>query len=281
MLLTHSPEKKSCDEPHPESRSPEEMRIERYNRKAGDLVGYDCPLCQNRGHFLRLIDGREVYEECKCMEIRKSLRQIKRSGLERAIRVKAFDSFIVEEEWQKRIKEKAMQYAENPSGWFLACGQSGSGKTHLCTAIAGALLNKGIAVRYMLWREDSIRLKAVVSDKEEYHRRIQPFKAAQCLYIDDLFQGGASNPDLKLAFELIDYRYRNDLMTIISMEMNLNELVDLDEAIGSRIKEMSEFQRIWITKDKKKNYRYRNRGESNDVLHTGQATGKGESQDVL
>ena len=261
--MTRLPEKKSCDE----LCSPEERKIERYNQKKGDLTGYDCALCQNRGHFLRLIDGREVYEECRCMEIRKSLKQIERSGLKRAIRVKAFDSFAVEEEWQKKSKEKAMQYAENPSGWFLACGQSGSGKTHLCTAIAGELLNKGIAVRYMLWREDSVPLKAVVSDKEEYHRRIQPLKAAQCLYIDDLFKGGASGPDLKLAFELIDYRYRNDLPTIISMELNLNELIELDEAIGSRVKEMSQGRRMWIAKDKKKNYRYQNnRGDNHDDI---------------
>lgn len=260
--MTRLPEKKSCDE----LCSPEERKIERYNQKKGDLTGYDCALCQNRGHFLRLIDGREVYEECRCMEIRKSLKQIERSGLKRAIKVKVFDSFAVEEEWQKKSKERAMQYAENPSGWFLACGQSGSGKTHLCTAIAGELLNKGIAVRYMLWREESVRLKALAHNEEEYHRRLQPLKAAQFLYIDDLFKGGASIPDLKLAFELIDYRYRNSLPMIISTESNLNELIELDEAIGSRIKEMSEGNRMWIAKDKKKNYRYQNNRGFNDNI---------------
>lgn len=256
--MTRLPEKRSCDE----SRSPEEMRIERYNQKKGDLVGYDCALCQNRGHFLRLIDGREVYEECRCMEIRKSLKQIERSGLARAIRVKTFDSFATEEEWQKGSKEKAKQYAENPSGWFLACGQSGSGKTHLCTAIAGKLLNKGIAVRYMLWREDSVKLKAIVM-KEEYQRQLMPFKTAQCLYIDDLFKGKINDADINLAFELLDYRYRNDLLTIVSTELNLNELIEFDEAIGSRIKEMSQGHRVWIAKDRKKNYRYK--GEKNDI----------------
>ena len=77
-------------------------QIERYNNKAGDLTGFDCKLCHNKGHFLRLIDGREVYEECGCMEMRKSLRQIKQSGLERAIQVKTFDSFEEKEDWQRK-----------------------------------------------------------------------------------------------------------------------------------------------------------------------------------
>lgn len=231
-------------------------QIERYNNKAGDLTGFDCKLCHNKGHFLRLIDGREVYEECGCMEMRKSLRQIKQSGLERAIQVKTFDSFEEKEDWQRKMKQTAKQYAQHPQGWFVACGQPGSGKTHLCTAIAGEMLKKGVAVRYMLWREDSVELKAVTTDKEEYFRRMEPLKKAQCLYIDDLFKGGTSAPDLKLAFELLDYRYRNDLLTIISTERNLNDLDEIDEGIGSRIREMSQGHRIWIAKDRRKNQRY-------------------------
>ena len=108
----------------------------------------------------------------------------------------------------------------------------------------------------MLWREDSVELKAVTTDKEEYFRRMEPLKKAQCLYIDDLFKGGTSAPDLKLAFELLDYRYRNDLLTIVSTERNLNDLDEIDEGIGSRIREMSQGHRIWIAKDRRKNQRY-------------------------
>lgn len=258
-LSIRLPEKRFSDFGREQERDPQKLRlrqIERYNSKSGDLTGYDCELCHNKGHSLRLIDGREVYEECRCMEIRKSLRQIKLSGLERAIQSKTFATFEEREDWQRRMKEKAVQYAKNPEGWFIACGQPGSGKTHICTAIAGELLRKGIAVRYMLWREDSVPLKAVTTDKEEYFRRMEPLKKAQCLYIDDLFKGGTSAPDLKLAFELLDYRYRNDLPTILSTEKNLSDLDEIDEGIGSRIREMSQGRRVWIAKDKRKNWRY-------------------------
>ena len=38
----------------------------------------------------------------------------------------------------------------DPKGWFVTTGRSGAGKTHLCTAICGELLHRGLPVRYML-----------------------------------------------------------------------------------------------------------------------------------
>jgi chromosomal replication initiation ATPase DnaA len=50
----------------------------------------------------------------------------------------AFDKFIVTEQWQADAKQAAIDYSNNPDvNWFFAGGQNGSGKTHICTAIAG------------------------------------------------------------------------------------------------------------------------------------------------
>ena len=39
-------------------------------------------------------------------------------------------------------------------------GQVGAGKTHLCTAMVGEFLKRGISAKYMLWRDDALKLKA-------------------------------------------------------------------------------------------------------------------------
>ena len=84
---------------------------------------------------------------------------------------------------------------------------------------------------------------------------MQPYKNVLCLYIDDLFKGGASEADIKLAFELIDHRYRNKYITIISTELLPNELIAIDEAVAGRIFEKSKNHRIVIGRDSAKNQR--------------------------
>lgn len=239
-------------------------RIERLNRKPGDLTGYDCPACKNRGYVFRLAqDGRELCDPCACMEVRKSLRRIERSGLKQAIEEKTFANFEPTEDWQRKAKETARHYAKEPSGWLLACGQPGAGKTHLCTAVAGELLKKGIAVRYMLWREEATKLKASILT-DDYSKKMRLLQSAQCLYLDDFWKGAVKDADINLAFELLDYRYRNNLPTILSTEKTLRKLMEIDEAVGSRIREKSASHRIWIEKDSNKNYR--NRKGKQDAL---------------
>lgn len=62
--------------------------------------------------------------------------------------------------------------------------------------------------------------------------------------------------DINIAFELLNCRYNNSkLLTIISSEKTVNEIIKIDEAVGSRIKEKSKNFAININKDIQKNYR--------------------------
>jgi DNA replication protein DnaC len=96
----------------------------------------------------------------------------------------------------------------------------------------------------MLWRDSVTRLKAVVNDSEEYARLMEPLKRVSVLYMDDLFKVGKgqepTGPDANVAFELLNARYvSRDKLTIISTERSIEELMDIDEAVGSRIYERS------------------------------------------
>jgi DNA replication protein DnaC len=174
-----------------------------------------------------------------------------------------FDKFVASEPWQKSIKAAAMDYADNPEGWFFLGGQSGAGKTHLCTAICREFLLAGKRVMYMLWRDEIVKLKAMVNDSDEYRELIDRYKHADVLYIDDLFKTGKDKDnivqkptaaDVNVAFEIINYRYNNhDLKTIISSECTEDELLDIDEAIGGRIYERA--KTFTIAKNRERNYR--------------------------
>lgn len=231
------------------------------NELQGDLGGYDCKKCRNKGViYYEADDGEELYKNCECMAVRKSLMRIKKSGLRNALNKYTFESYKTDEPFQQHIKTKAKNFLSEFNGnWFYIGGQVGCGKTHICTAIVGTLLNQGKEARYMQWRDDVVKIKSN-ANTDEYNTLIEPFKRVEVLYIDDLFKTEKgktpTTADINIAFEIFNYRYINqDLVTIISSEKTISELIDIDEAVGSRIYEMSKKFCICIKPDKNKNYR--------------------------
>lgn len=256
------------------------FKVDSFNKGAGsrhEEDGYNCKECNNKGIIAWVAndaDGstRCAYGPCKCDEVRRSLIRLKASGLKNIIKDCTFDKFEATEPWQKAIKESAMAYAKDPQGWFALLGQSGAGKTHLCTAICREFLLSGKRVNYMLWRDDIVKIKEAAQgtafDDEaiELHKLLDKFKTADILYIDDLFKTGKdpktgvmqkpSVADVNYAFEIINYRYNNpSLLTIISSELSEDELLDIDEAIGGRIYEKA--KAFTIGKNRDRNYRMR------------------------
>ena len=253
----------------------EQLKVDSLNNTEGTRNqedGYNCKACKNKGYIVKLKDlpdgnFTQVMAECKCAEVRRSIYRMKKSGLKNIITDYTFDKYEVTEDWQQIIKDAAMEYAKNPKGWFSLCGQSGIGKSHLCTAACREFLLEGRRVVYMAWRDDIEKLKNIEDETEQRLRLMERFKKAEVLYIDDLFKTGKkpdgtkqrpTSTDVNKAFEIINYRYNNpDLLTIVSSEWTMEELLDIDEATGGRIFERAGDHGITIDPDKGKNYRTR------------------------
>lgn len=236
-------------------------RISIYNSSKGKLTGFNCPKCHNKGSIMYLSDdGEERLRPCECMEKRRMLKAIHESGLEEALSRCRFDNFNAEQDWQKNMKYKAMQFVNDNNGkWFFIGGQVGSGKTHICTAIVGKLIEAGYTAKYMMWRDEIVTLKAM-RNSEEFERLISDYKRIQVLYIDDLFktvQGKQpTQADIDIAFEIINYRYMHKgLITIFSCEKGTGEIIKIDEAVGSRIVQRAKGYNLAIAKEEKRNYR--------------------------
>lgn len=257
--------------------TPEEIetfKAESFNSSVGNLNeddGYNCDVCKNKGLLMRAVcrdDGAwtTVARDCKCRAVRNTIRKMRRSGLKDIIHDYTFDKFVATEKWQKSIKLEAEAFAKNPVGWFFIGGQSGSGKTHICTAICREFLLSGKSVQYMLWRDDIVKLKNAVTEYDEYSRLIERYKTVDVLYIDDLFKAGKTvdgikqrptPADINAAFEILNFRYNDkNLVTIISSECTINDILEIDEAVGGRIFERAK-KPFSIGKDKSKNYRLR------------------------
>lgn len=242
---------------------------QRLNKEQGNLNEYDgyaCKECNNRGYSYVVVEHNDIRtRECKCMNTRRIVRKLNKSGLRNVIDKYKFSNYKTNEHWQKHIFDKAVQVSKNDA-WFFIGGQSGCGKTHICTAICSEHLKMGKDVVYMLWINDVKQLKNTINDYEAHNDLIEKYKKATVLYVDDFFKTGResdgnaqppSTSDVKIAYEIINYRYINNLVTIISSERIINEINAIDEAIAGRIFERANFGEFVVNvgKDKVKNYR--------------------------
>lgn len=169
------------------------------------------------------------------------MRSLRKAGMEDMARRYTLDNYVTNTPHREKIKTAAERFIRMRTGWFFIAGQTGSGKTHICTAICTALMEEqGGEVYFMPWRDESTALKSGIAEREWYEARIKKLQTVPVLYIDDFLKGGSSDADLRLAFQLLNTRYNNTaLRTIISSEINLENITGLDEAIGGRIYERS------------------------------------------
>lgn len=248
-----------------------ESRVNRENLREGNLHltdGYNCDKCRNKGMIIiaKEYDGlwQDVQRECECMKVRRNIMNLKRSGLESVVKEYRLDNFSTEKPHQEMMLDTAKRYlTDRDAKWVAYLGASGSGKTHLCSAIAIELLRRGKELKYMLWKDESRKIKN--DNFDGGGNLIDAYKSVEVLYIDDLFKTGKTDGkyqkptagDINIAFEIINARVTRNLITIISSENTMDELVDIDEAVGGRIKQMCGDYCLNISRGKDKNYRMR------------------------
>lgn len=238
-----------------------------YNDTVGDLFGYDCNICKNKGVVRSVVNNYITEARCVCWSVRNTLKRLEDSGLGGLLDIYNFDNYKTEKRWQKSIYEEAKRFiVDNNAKCFVMLGKTGCGKSHICTAISKELiLNKGMDLKYMVWIDESLELKQYLMDGSQYSKRMEELKNTQVLYIDDLFKTKNDTPpssaDIRLAMEIINYRYNKARMdkskrwiTIVSTERTMDQLLEYDEAVAGRLNELAGEYMFSITGEDK-NYR--------------------------
>lgn len=275
QVLSQNTKLELCSDTEYDEKAGLEWLCEVENKAEGNLNeydGYDCRACKNRGFIwvcrpaIYSKGYQMITQTCRCAKIRRSIRSLQKSGLQTVVQKYKFDTYQATEEWQKHVIGKAKAFAEDgfQDHWFYYGGQSGCGKTHICTAVAIALLKKGYEVKYMVWIDDAKALKAK-ANSEDYAEMIEAYKKVDVLYIDDLFKTGRKEgqvkqqptaADINLAIEILNARLIANKITIISSETLITDMLDLDEATAGRvIEKCGDDYCICVSPDKTKNYR--------------------------
>jgi DNA replication protein DnaC len=233
---------------------------------------FECDKCEDTGYVWDLEERKSI--KCECFQRRQIKDRLKACGITEDKHNLTLDKFEIYEDDPTLINAKALSrlYIDNfndTNNWLAFIGQHGSGKTLLTHIIAMELINRDnpINVFYMSYLNDMRMLKACSMDNENYVRQQQTYLKATLLIIDDLFkdkfQNGKiidvlSSSDMRHIMPILDYRYSNNLKTIISTESTIDQLIQLDGAIGWRIiQKCANGKNVVEFKGTKYNYRAR------------------------
>lgn len=160
-----------------------------------------------------------------------------------ALRQMTFETFNLDgrSEEIKEMRQVALEYlASYPDGWMVLLGNSGCGKTHLSMAVMSCMLSRDVQCLYFQHVDGMKELKGMLRrDDDSINKRINQMQRVPLLVWDDLWkrkQGVEPTPfEFETVYDVLNYRWLNLLPTIISSERSPAQLVEIDEAIGSRI----------------------------------------------
>lgn len=210
---------------------------------------YKCNICKDTTLILyKDKSGHEYAKNCECREKVIAQNLMRASGISDDDAQKGFKGFeTFNEPILVNAKNTCISYFQNFKNMeeqrinsVMLCGKSGRGKTTLGLAIANNLLTSGVGVRYMPYRDVVTSLKQQLgADKYCYNENMYKLQNARVLFIDDLLKGKVNESDINIMYELINYRYLQRKPMIISTEKTIEELLEFDEAIASRLIEMS------------------------------------------
>lgn len=226
-------------------------------------TNYNCPICKDKNFIFSVSEnGYESCSPCKCLQREWSLKRLERSGLLSLAEKCTFESYRVTTPLQKMIKSTAQKFInQDETKIFFIGGQVGSGKTHICTAMTVELINRGVNAKYMRYMDVITEIKGLALEEGEQRRVIEGLTTPTVLYIDDLMKtrngdnSGITDADIRHTFRILDYRYSQKLKTIISSEKTIEELLIIDQGIGSRIYEHSKGYNIEVPRKIESNYR--------------------------
>lgn len=204
-------------------------------------------------------EWKDTYsKQCECVKRKKIARLMAASGITEEFEMLLFGNFITNGKPQmiKDAYECAVEYFKDfekikgeRANSIALLGQPGSGKTHLLTAIMNNLINKkSTHCLYFPYVEGMSDLK---NDFDQLETKLDAMRKVDVLFIDDLFKPVSGKPratewQVEQIQSVVNYRYLNHKPLLISSELTTDDLLDVDEALGSRIYQMCKYYTVII-----------------------------------
>jgi DNA replication protein DnaC len=175
------------------------------------------------------------------------------SNLEQ-LRHMTFDTFLMRgrvgispraEQSLKEAYTHAHAFAETRQRWLLLEGGFGCGKTHLAAAIANFAVDHGIPTLFLTAPDLLDWLRATFENSDDsYSDRFELIRKVPLLVMDDFGTQNATSWAKEKMFQLLDHRYVNQLPTVITTNMRIEEI---EGRLRSRLADSDKVDRVEIS----------------------------------
>ena len=201
-------------------------------------VHYECSRCDDSGY----VDGKM----CDCMKRALVMAGYESSGLGRLIAKQSFDNFSLDyykvcganydnmKMYYESLRAFAQGFSEGTSKNFLLIGGTGLGKTHISTAVAKTVIEKGFDVLY-------VSAIDMFSDFEKKQfgggeDNTQRYFECDLLIIDDLGTELTNQFTVSCLYNVINSRINTSRSTFINTNLSKREIeAKYAERITSRL----------------------------------------------
>ena len=190
---------------------------------------YVCKICRDTG----FVDTKM----CSCLKHLLIMKNIQSSGIGKLIDKQSFENFDLEwyksnpdhYERMKRNVKIAKNYADNFARHednLLLIGSTGTGKTHISTAIAKTIISQGFDVLYdsaqnIISDYETDRFRSGYGQTEQISEK---YVECDLLIIDDLGTEFTNQFSISVLYNLLNTRLNKGLSTIISTNLSAQEL---------------------------------------------------------
>jgi DNA replication protein DnaC len=211
-------------------------------RRLHDLPGDpNCPVCGGIGYYrLDLPVGHPEFgkvQVCSCRngEVSQQIHQrlFALSNLEELQNL-TFENFQsrgrvglrpAQAESLEQAFNHARLYAQSLKGWLLLQGGFGCGKTHLAAAIANFAVGMGVPTLFLTVPDLLDTLRFAYDDPgATFEERFKQIRNAPLLVMDDFGTQNATEWAQEKLFQIINYRYINQLPLVVTTNLLLEEI---------------------------------------------------------
>jgi DNA replication protein DnaC len=223
-----------------------------------------CPVCKGARYMrVEVPYGHPFFGRllpCECLtrdQDERSFGDLERFSQLEPFRTKTFDNFDSKVAGVDKAFQYARKFAQDPQGWLVLIGGYGSGKTHLAAAIANFALSSRNQALFTVVPDllDHLRSTFAPSSDVQYDELFERVRSVPLLILDDLGTENCTPWAGEKLFQILNFRYNNQMPTVITTNRALS---NIDDRIRSRMSDEAMCEVIQIQAP---DYRPRKMGE--------------------